>query len=50
MPQQRNIVVIGASAGGQQSTHYNLEYLQPTLKAKDDAKYHVYTISPSSHW
>jgi NADH dehydrogenase FAD-containing subunit len=50
MSEQRNIVIVGASAGGIQTTHYILKYLLPTLKAKNDAKYHVYTISPSSHW
>jgi NADH dehydrogenase FAD-containing subunit len=50
MSEQRNIVVVGASAAGLQATHYILKHILPTLKAKNDAKYHVYNISPSSQW
>ncbi|RAR01272.1 armadillo-like helical protein [Stemphylium lycopersici] len=50
MSEQRNIVVLGASGAGLQATHYILKHILPALKAKKDAKYHVYTISPASHW
>lgn len=50
MAEQRNIVVIGASAGGLPSSHYILKHILPALKSKGDAKYHVYVINPSSHY
>jgi NADH dehydrogenase FAD-containing subunit len=50
MSEQRNIIVLGASAAGLQATHYILKHILPALKAKNDAKYHVYAISPSSYW
>lgn len=50
MAEQRNIVIVGASAAGLQTTHYFLKHILPTLKAKKDAKYHVYTIAPSSKY
>lgn len=51
MSEQRNIVVLGASAAGLQSTHYIMKHILPTLKqSKKDAKYHVYLINPSSDW
>jgi NADH dehydrogenase FAD-containing subunit len=50
MSEQRNIVIIGASGAGLQATHYILKHILPALKARDDAKYHVYNISPSSQW
>jgi NADH dehydrogenase FAD-containing subunit len=50
MSKERNIIILGASAGGLQATHYILKHILPALKAKNDAKYHVYTISPSSKW
>ncbi|KAF9691644.1 hypothetical protein EKO04_010472 [Ascochyta lentis] len=51
MTEQRNIVVLGASAAGLQSTHYIMKHILPTLKqSKKDAKYHVYLINPSSDW
>jgi len=50
MSEQRNIVVVGASGAGLQATHYILKHILPALKARNDAKYHVYAISPSSQW
>ncbi|KAF1925646.1 FAD/NAD(P)-binding domain-containing protein [Didymella exigua CBS 183.55] len=51
MAEQRNIVVLGASAAGLQSTHYIMKHILPALKkSKTDAKYHVYLINPSSDW
>ena len=51
MTEQRNIVVLGASAAGLQSTHYIMKHILPTLKqSKKKAKYHVYLINPSSDW
>lgn len=51
MTEQRNIVVLGASAAGLQSTHYIMKHILPTLKqSKKEAKYHVYLINPSSDW
>ncbi|KAF2735922.1 AMID-like mitochondrial oxidoreductase-like protein [Polyplosphaeria fusca] len=47
---ERNIVILGASSAGLQAAHYSLKHLLPTLNAKGDAKYHVYMISPASHW
>lgn len=51
MTEQRNIVVLGASTAGLQTTHYILKNILPTLKQnKTDAKYHVYLINPTSEW
>jgi NADH dehydrogenase FAD-containing subunit len=50
MSEQRNIVVLGASAAGLSSTHYVMKHILPGLKKKGDAKYHVYLINPSSDW
>ncbi|KAF3033409.1 hypothetical protein E8E12_001001 [Didymella heteroderae] len=51
MTEQRNIVVLGASAAGLQSTHYIMKHILPALKkSKTDAKYHVYLVNPSSDW
>ncbi|KAJ4363522.1 hypothetical protein N0V83_009817 [Neocucurbitaria cava] len=50
MAEQRNIVILGASAAGLQATHYILKHILPGLKAKKDAKYHVYCIAPSPHY
>ncbi|KAF1847451.1 FAD/NAD(P)-binding domain-containing protein [Cucurbitaria berberidis CBS 394.84] len=50
MAEQRNIVILGASSAGLQSSHYILKYILPALKAKNDAKYHVYNIAPSAHF
>lgn len=51
MTEQRNIVVLGASSAGLQSTHYIMKHILPVLKQnKKDAKYHVYLISPSTKW
>jgi NADH dehydrogenase FAD-containing subunit len=51
MTEQRNIVVLGASAAGLQSTHYIMKHILPALKkSKQEAKYHVYLINPSSDW
>ena len=50
MSEQRNIVVLGASGAGLQATHYILKHILPALKARNEAKYHVYAISPSSQW
>ncbi|OAL48275.1 FAD/NAD(P)-binding domain-containing protein [Pyrenochaeta sp. DS3sAY3a] len=50
MAEQRNIVIVGASAAGLQTTHYILKHILPALKARGDAKYHVYNITPSAHF
>lgn len=51
MTEQRNIVVLGASAAGLQTTHYIMKHILPALKkSKTDAKYHVYLVNPSSDW
>ncbi|KAJ4395746.1 hypothetical protein N0V91_010652 [Didymella pomorum] len=51
MSEQRNIVVLGASAAGLQTTHYIMKHILPALKkSKTDAIYHVYLINPSSDW
>ena len=51
MTEQRNIVVLGASAAGLQSTHYIMKHILPALKkSKTDAKYHVYLLNPTSDW
>ncbi|KAH7359620.1 hypothetical protein BKA66DRAFT_472471 [Pyrenochaeta sp. MPI-SDFR-AT-0127] len=50
MAEQRNIVILGASAAGLQTTHYILKHILPALKAKKDATYHVYTIAPSAKY
>ncbi|KAJ4325363.1 hypothetical protein N0V94_000705 [Neodidymelliopsis sp. IMI 364377] len=51
MAEQRNIVVLGASAAGLPATHYIMKHILPALrKSKPDAKYHVYLINPSSDW
>lgn len=51
MTDQRNIVVLGASTAGLQTTHYIMKHILPALKkSKTDAKYHVYLLNPSSDW
>ncbi|KAJ8119013.1 hypothetical protein OPT61_g114 [Boeremia exigua] len=51
MTEQRNIVVLGASAAGLQSAHYIMKHIIPALKKhKKEAKYHVYLINPSGDW
>lgn len=51
MTEQRNIVVLGASSAGLQSTHYIMKHILPALKkSKQNAKYHVYLVNPSSDW
>lgn len=52
MAEDRNIIIIGASAAGIGATHYVLKHIIPALKAKaqKDVKYHVYTIAPSSRF
>jgi NADH dehydrogenase FAD-containing subunit len=50
MTEQRNIVILGASAAGISTTHYILKHILPTLKKTPDVKYHVYTIAPSSRY
>jgi NADH dehydrogenase FAD-containing subunit len=50
MLETRNIVILGASFGGLPTTHYILRHILPVLKAKKDAKYHVYIIDKSSDW
>lgn len=50
MADQRNIVIVGASASGLMATHDVMKNILPALKAKADGKYHVYLINPSSSW
>lgn len=51
MTEQRNIIVLGASSAGLQATHYIMKHIMPALKqSKQEAKYHVYLINPSSKW
>jgi NADH dehydrogenase FAD-containing subunit len=51
MTEQRNIVILGASAAGLQSSHYLMKHILPSLKQhKKEAKYHVYLINPSTTW
>jgi NADH dehydrogenase FAD-containing subunit len=50
MAEQRNIVVVGGSVSGMYATHDVLKHILPGLKAKANAKYHVYLINPSSTW
>jgi len=50
MVEQRNIVIVGASFAGLNAAHSFLKFTLPTLKAKADAKYHVYLINPSPNW
>jgi NADH dehydrogenase FAD-containing subunit len=50
MADQRNIVVVGASASGLMAIHDIMKNLLPALKAKADGKYHVYLMNPSSSW
>jgi NADH dehydrogenase FAD-containing subunit len=50
MAEQRNIVVVGGSVSGLNAAHNVLKHILPALKAKADAKYHVYLINPSSAW
>lgn len=48
MAEQRNIVILGASFAGIQAAQYITKHTLPALKAKHEAKYHVYVISPTS--
>lgn len=51
MTEQRNIIILGASAAGLQSSHYLMKHILPSLKQhKKEAKYHVYLINPSTTW
>ena len=51
MTEQRNIIILGASAAGLQSTHYLMKHILPSLKQhKKEAKYHVYLMNPSTTW
>jgi NADH dehydrogenase FAD-containing subunit len=50
MTEQRNIVVVGGSVSGLNAAHNVLKHILPALKAKANAKYHVYLINPSSLW
>jgi NADH dehydrogenase FAD-containing subunit len=50
MAETRNIVVVGGSAAGLMTTHNIMKNILPALKAKADAKYHVYLINASSKW
>ncbi|KAH7067793.1 hypothetical protein FB567DRAFT_541712 [Paraphoma chrysanthemicola] len=50
MAEQRNIVVVGGASAGLMAAHNFLKYTLPALKAKDDAKYHLYLINPSAQW
>jgi NADH dehydrogenase FAD-containing subunit len=50
MAEPRNIIVVGGSVSGLLTTHNILKNILPTVKAKGDAKYHVYLINPSSKW
>ena len=50
MTEERNIVILGASAAGLSTAHYIMKYILPILKNKGDAKYHVYLINPNSDW
>jgi NADH dehydrogenase FAD-containing subunit len=50
MSDVRNIIILGASFGGLPATHYILRHILPALKAKKDAKYHVYIIDKSPDW
>lgn len=50
MVDQRNIVIVGASASGLNAAHDLMKNLMPALKAKADGKYHVYLLNPSSSW
>lgn len=50
MSDQRNIVILGASASGLSAAHYILRHTLPALKAKQDAKYHVYLVNPTKEW
>ncbi|KAF2277819.1 FAD/NAD(P)-binding domain-containing protein [Westerdykella ornata] len=50
MADQRNIVIVGGSIAGLNSTHYILRHILPSLKAKHSVKYHVYLINSSSDW
>lgn len=48
MAEKRNIVILGASFAGIHAAQYVMKHILPALKAKHNAKYHVYVISPSS--
>ncbi|KAH7408575.1 hypothetical protein DE146DRAFT_381803 [Phaeosphaeria sp. MPI-PUGE-AT-0046c] len=50
MVDQRNIVIVGASAAGLMAAHDVMKNLLPSLKAKADGRYHLYLINPSSSW
>jgi NADH dehydrogenase FAD-containing subunit len=50
MAEQRNIVFVGGSVGGLLAAHNAIKHILPKLKAKKDAKYHVYLINPSPSW
>lgn len=50
MAKSRNIVILGASAGGLSAAHYIARHSLPQLQRSKDAKYTVHLIDPSTHF
>lgn len=50
MSETRNIVILGASAGGLSAAHYIARHTLPKLANSKDAKYVVHLVDPSTHY
>jgi apoptosis-inducing factor 2 len=50
MSENRNIVVLGASAGGLSAAHYIARHTLPQLQRSKDAKYTLHLVDPSTHF
>lgn len=50
MSENRNIVILGASAGGLSAAHYIARHTLPQLQRSKDAKYTLHLVDPSTHF
>ena len=50
MSESRNIVILGASAGGLSAAHYIARHTLPQLQRSKDAKYTLHLVDPSTHF
>ncbi|KAK3074694.1 hypothetical protein LTR53_002701, partial [Teratosphaeriaceae sp. CCFEE 6253] len=50
MPDQRNVVVLGASYAGLRAAHYILRYVIPQLPSDGNATYRLLLVDPSTKW
>ena len=50
MSESRNIVILGASAGGLSAAHYIARHTLPQLQRSKEAKYTLHLVDPSTHF